>query len=530
MAENIFGNSQFSLNNIASEEAKQIGKHRAIIEQKEKGEDMAKTVGETKLFMSAHGIQNSLKPLKPRIKKLIGRKTSEFKKKASNTLSDYLDGDGGKSRRLNEFKDSQDKLNEDLSYPTAKKRFQALNDEDRDSVRESLKNNPEYTGKEDLDAEPDFNDVDNLEDFRAEDKKTRAKFNDLDDDTKDKIKKDLDNDDDVKSPAEIKAIEDPEEQLEERVNRSSAINDKMNELSGSGDKESQMKNNTKLLREAVSDKETSNFLEKETTQAETDATAAEGKAARFKAFKDSQDAANEGATKSSLNSRISNLPEEDRVSTARKINYDPEYKTNDQISRMQDFEARNAPTGSTPKSELAQNTNNEIAKREISSVEEKNFVANDADEAGAEGAESTTLTDVASSAKSAISNFVQSGKEALAKGVNGLNKESISNAIKNTIGGATEEASTTASLAKGALKAEAKSMAESTLAEGAIGDTAAGVASAALDAVPGADIFGALLGAGIAIKKAIQVKKLERKDEGLVADEPVVGSVQTVGL
>lgn len=325
MAENIFGNSQFSLAGIGDDERAEIAKNRAIIETKEKGVDMAKTLGETKLFMSGHGISNALKPLKPRIKKLIGRKANEFKKTVSNKVSDYLDGDGGKSRRLNEFKANQDKLNEDESFQAARKRFGQLSDDDKDEVRENLKQDPEFTGKEDLG---------NLEDE---------------------------------------------------------------------DKLAAQEKNTELLRNQVSDKETSNFMENDAKEA----------------------------------------AEEEASSTVENV--------------------KNA------------------------------------------------ISDAGSAAKSAIKNAVGGGEDALNTSTNAVNKDAIAN------------------VAKKAIKGEAKGMAEEAVEGEAAADTAAGLGSAALDAIPGADIVGAIMGAGIAIKKAIQVGKLEKKDENMLANQ-VTGSFQQVGL
>tara|TARA_R110001606_G_scaffold314079_2_gene460718 strand:+ start:1265 stop:2227 length:963 start_codon:yes stop_codon:yes gene_type:complete len=318
----VFGNSQMSLNNIGEAKAAQISKHRSLIEAKEKGVDMAKTVGETKLFMSAHGIQNSLKPLKPRIKKLLNRKAGEFKTAVKNKVTDYLDGDGGKARRLKEFKASQDKLNEDDSFEGTRKRFNKLSDEDKDDIRQNLKEDPEFSSKED---------IGNLADE---------------------------------------------------------------------DQEAAQLKNTQLLKDAVSKGETANFVEK-----------------------DAADTAAKSAAKS--------------------------------------------------------------------------------------GAE-----DVEEGIAGKISNFAKSGAKTLADGVNNLNSDAVSTA-------------------KSAIKAEAKSMAKSTIKSevGATVEEGAGeVAGAALDAIPFADIAGLFIGAGIAIKKARQVRKLEKQDEGLIATAPVVGSLQQVGV
>ena len=323
MAENVFGDSQFSLDSIGEAQRAQIAKSRAIIEQKEKGVDMAKTVGETKLFMSGHGIMNAIKPLKPRIKKLAGRKANEFKKTIKNKISDYVDGDGGKSRRLNEFKAEQDDLNEKGDFQSYRKRFGKLSDEDKDSIRENLKDNPEFSSTEDLES-----------------------------------------------------------------------------LGEASEKEAAMEKNTQLLRDQVSEKETNNFMEND----------------------------------------ASKVAEEESSSTLDNV---------------------------------------------------KNAVS-----------------DVASRAKNVISDGFKSGDEAL-------------NTSTNVVNGAVDDA-------KAVLKTEAKKMAESELSSEAVGDTIAGLGSAALDSIPGADIIGAIMGAGIAIKKAIQVRRLEKKDENVIADAPVVGSLQQI--
>jgi len=315
----VFGDTQFALSGIGESARAEIAKNRALIEQKEKGVDMAKTVGETKLFMSGHGIANALKPLKPRIKKLAGRKANEFKKAVSNKISDFLDGDGGKARRLKEFKDSQEA--QDDSFVNTRKRFGKLSKEDKDDIRENLKNDPEFTPKEDV------------------------------------------------------------ADLEEE------------------DQEAAKLKNTQLLRDQVSQKETENFVEN-----------------------DANEAAENEAT-----STIDNV--------------------------------KNA------------------------------------------------ISDAGSAAKNAVKNVVGSSEDVLNKSTNALNKDAI----------------------KTSLKSEAKAMAEST-AEEDVGDTAAGLASAALDEIPGADILGAILGAGIAIKKAVQVRRLEKKDENLIASKPGVGVLQQVGL
>ena len=320
-----FGDNQYSLDSIGTEAASQIAKQRAILEQKEKGEDMSKTVGETKLFMSSHGIAGALKPLKPRIKKLAGRKANEFKKTIKNKVSDYLDGDGGKTRRFNEFKQNQDKLNEDESFEGARKRFGKLSDEDKDDIRQNLKEDPEFSSKET---------IGNL----AEE-----------------------------------------------------------------DQEAAQLKNTQLLRDQVSEKETGNFID---------------------------------------------------------------------------------------------NDAKEVAENEASSTLDN--VKN-------------AISDAGSAAKNAIKNVFKSGEDTLNSSTNALNKDAI------------------ADTAKKVLKGEAKTMAEGEV-EGEVADTAAGLASSALDAIPGADILGVVLGAGIAIKKAIQVKKLERKDETLIANKPIVGSLQQVGV
>tara|TARA_R110001632_G_scaffold11851_4_gene41974 strand:- start:2526 stop:3464 length:939 start_codon:yes stop_codon:yes gene_type:complete len=309
----VFGNSQFNLNEIGTESAKEISKNRAIIEQKEKGEDMSKTVGETKLFMSAHGIANALKPVKPRIKKLVNRKIGDFKKAASNKISDFIDGDGGKSRRLKEFQQEQEELNASDEFSDVRSRFGKFSDEDKDAVRSNLKENPEFTGKADMD------------------------------------------------------------ELDE----------------------------------------------------------AEGAAAKLK--------------------------------------------------------------------------NTQLLKDEVSKTETKNFVENDAKQA-AEAETSTAESaepDVASLASKAT-NFVKSGAQSVKDGV--------------------------ADLAKKTIKSEAKAMAKSTVETEAAEETAGEVGSAALDAIPGADVVGAVVGAVIAIKKAVQVGKLERKDKALVAAAPVTGAMQQVGV
>ena len=308
----VFGNSQFNLNEIGTESAKEISKNRAIIEQKEKGEDMSKTVGETKLFMSAHGIANALKPVKPRIKKLVNRKIGDFKKAASNKISDFIDGDGGKSRRLKEFQQEQEELNASDEFSDVRSRFGKFSDEDKDAVRSNLKENPEFTGKADMD------------------------------------------------------------ELDE----------------------------------------------------------AEGAAAKLK--------------------------------------------------------------------------NTGLLKDEVSKTETKNFVENDAKQAAEkELSSSSAETDVASLASKAT-NFVKSGAQSVKDGV--------------------------ADLAKKTIKSEAKAMAKSTVETEAAEETAGEVGSAALDAIPGADVVGAVVGAVIAIKKAVQVGKLERKDKALVADQPVTGAMQQVGV
>ena len=107
---------------------------------------MAKTLGETKLFMSAHGIGNALKPLKPRIKKVLGRKANEFKKDLNTKVSDLLSKDGGKARRLKDFKSSQDDDNEGADYSSLRKRFKNLSDDDQDGIRDNLAKNPDWTG------------------------------------------------------------------------------------------------------------------------------------------------------------------------------------------------------------------------------------------------------------------------------------------------------------------------------------------------------------------------------------------------
>lgn len=399
----VFGDSAFTLQNIGSEKAKQIIKHRAIIEQKEKGEDMAKTVGETKVFMSAHGIQGALKPLKPRIKKLVNRKANEFKKGVSNKINDFIDGDGGKNRRLQEFKDKQSDLNDDPDFNNVKKRFGELGDEDKASIRENIKANPNYTSKDDLDeldeAQPNYDNITSRRGFAQENNKMKSKLSDLDKDTKKKLTEDIDNDPNVKSSLEIQDIADPEEKLAQRTIRSKAINDKIDELSPENSVGELKVQNTNILRDEVSNKETSNFIEND--------------------------------AKSVAESEEANIGED------------------------------------------------------------------------------------AGSIVSKISNFAKSGSKALADGVNSLNKTAVSSAK---------------ALTKGAIKSEAKTMAKGTV-EADIGEETAGeVGAAALDAIPFADIAGLFVGAGIAIKKAVQVRKLEKKDEGLVAAAPVVGSLQQVGV
>ena len=221
-------------------------------------------------------------------------------------------------------------------------------------------------------------------------------------DTKDQLNdhiEDLEDDGTIKSTSELKAISDPKEQLAERVKRSNAINDKINELNP--EKDVAMEKNTELLRSQVSEKETSNFME---------------------------------------------------------------------------------------------NDANEVAEGENAASTLDNIKSG--------------LQDVASRAKNAISNVFKKGDDTL-------------NTSTNAVNGAVDDA-------KAVLKTEAKTMAEDEVVGSTLADTAAGIGSAALDAIPGADIVGFALGAGVAIKKAIQVRKLEKKDENVIADAPVVGSLQQI--
>ncbi len=141
-----FDNYDQSIGALSDMASQSIQKQRAILEQKEKGEDMAKTLGETKLFMSAHGIHASLKPVKPRIKKYLGRKLRE----TANKIQDKLTGDEGQSRRAADFKASQDELNKSEKYSDLKQRFSKLNDADKDEVREAVKNHPDFKSKDEV--------------------------------------------------------------------------------------------------------------------------------------------------------------------------------------------------------------------------------------------------------------------------------------------------------------------------------------------------------------------------------------------
>lgn len=141
-----FDNYNQSIGALSDMASQSIQKQRAILEQKEKGEDMAKTVGETKLFMSAHGIHASLKPVKPRIKKYLGRKIRE----TANKIQDKLTGDEGQSRRAADFKASQDELNKSDKLSDIKQRFSKLNENDKDEVRDAVKNHPDFKSKDEI--------------------------------------------------------------------------------------------------------------------------------------------------------------------------------------------------------------------------------------------------------------------------------------------------------------------------------------------------------------------------------------------
>lgn len=402
-----FGNSQYSLDAIGSTKAQQIAKQRAIIEAKEKGVDMAKTVGETKLFMSAHGITNALKPLKARIKKVAGRKANEFKKTIVNKVSDLIDGDGGKSRRLKEFKSKQSVVDEDESFAGVRKRFGKLGETDKEDIRSNLRENPDYMEKED---------VDNL----------------------------------------------------------------------TGDvKDAQSAQNTKLLKDEVSNKETENFVKDD---AEEDG----GAARRLKVFNQEKEERDADPSYDAVKNRFDKLSGDDQDAIGEKLTSNPDYMDRAGIKEL----------GSQAEKDTQQLTNRGLLKDEVSKTETKNFVENDA--------KTTVDNDIADQVTgigSKIGNFAKSGKQAVSDAADKLNTAGI--------------------------KKAAKKMAENTVAddgEAIAGDTVGEVAGAALDAIPFADIFGAILGGSIAIKKARQVRKLERKDESIVADAPVTGSLQQVGV
>ena len=122
---------------LSESAASSITKQRAILEQKEKGEDMAKTLGETKVFMSGHGIQNALKPLKPRIKKALKDKI--------RSVANSLLGKGEEPVT----KSTSSGIN---SLENIKGRYNKLDKGAKQEIRNNLTNNKDYTGKDDMSA------------------------------------------------------------------------------------------------------------------------------------------------------------------------------------------------------------------------------------------------------------------------------------------------------------------------------------------------------------------------------------------